>query len=76
MVTAQPICAFVFAYAKSQFSHDMANFVFEVSHILDIELNNVDMHKQYYYDIEPQFYYIRSYKHGFLGVLDYLGALI
>ena len=28
------------------------------------------------YLFKPQFYYIRSYKHGFLGVLDYMGALI
>ena len=28
-VTAKLICVFVFAYAKSRFSHDVAHFIFE-----------------------------------------------
>ena len=30
-VTAQLLCAFVFAYAKSRFSHDAANIIFNMN---------------------------------------------
>ena len=39
-VTAQLICVFVFAYARSRFSHDAAQMVKNV-HILDKELHVV-----------------------------------
>ena len=46
-VTAKLICAFVFAYSKSRFSHDAAHIVKRVIHlvsdngILDIDLTQV-----------------------------------
>ena len=49
-VTAKLICVFVFAYAKSRFSHDAAHFFFLQTGFVDVTVNVLNAN-----DNNPQF---------------------
>ena len=52
----QLICAFVFAYAKSRFSHDMSHFMFSVPASSDLMIfkRYVNCHETYFFKQKKQ----------------------